>query len=126
MAVAIAKKTTEKVEAVTKEVMEKVSYLFSKADELSELIGNMTAERYGRYLEIAELTCPYEVGQIVVTKEGLGRHGLKIHAIVPAVTPEADNLWGIETYALSKAGEVTRRGVFLDHKTNDIVGVKNA
>lgn len=106
------------------EIESGVKDMLSTVSELTDSIDQLVERRKEIRTKIALKTCPYKVGQIVVTKDGLGRHGLSIHAVVPALKPSINNLWGIETFALSKAGEVTRRGVFLDQESNDITGVK--
>jgi len=73
----------------------------------------------------AEQTCPYTVGQIVVTNSGLGTNGLSVTGIGIPLNPRyPDNTWKIETFALSKDGTVTRRYVGIEHAAADTFELK--
>lgn len=87
---------------------------FDKVAKLTERIKKLEAERSGIRHEIARLTCPFKVGQIVTTTRGLGLTGLCIDAIVPPTVQTPANAWALETFALSKTGEVTRRSVTVE------------
>lgn len=117
MAVSMSKKVEDKGS---------VTSLFKKAQELTEAILKLESEKADVYQKVAELTCPYKVGQTLITKEGIGQNGLVIQSIVAARTPTPENRWGLQTFALSKSGELTRRSVLVeeDSQWGGVTGVK--
>ena len=110
----------KKAEASTEDIQK----MMAEATDIGDDIEKLKEAQTKVYQRIADKTCPYKVGQTIITQTGLGKHGLKIDKIVPATYPSMDNKWGMETFALSKAGEVTRRGVLILEMGNDIVGLK--
>lgn len=92
--------------------LDKVKGLFAALSaceaELEEL--NRSWERISQ--KIAELTCPYKVGDTLKSDVGLGRTGLKVHAVTPPAPPiRIGNTWMVQCFAISKAGDVTQRTV---------------
>lgn len=90
--------------------------LIASVESLTEQINRLASDRDGLYQQIADQTCPYKVGQVIQTDQGLGKVGLKIHEVVFPPKPEHGNWWQLDCFALSKAGEVTKRYVSLMQK----------
>jgi hypothetical protein len=64
--------------------------------------------------KIALLLCPYKVGQVLVTEKGLGKYGLRVDEVICPFKAEDGNRWAVKTLSFSKAGELTRRGVYIE------------
>lgn len=90
--------------------------VFDKAAALTVEIDRLTAERTALFDALAERTCPYKAGQVIVTETGLGKYGLKIDKVVGPKNPTTTNRWALETFALTKAGEESRRAVMLEEE----------
>jgi len=103
MAVAIAKKSEVDV-----------AYVLEKARVLEVQKSTINASLDGLYLSVAEALCPYKEGQVLVTEKGLGINGLKVEVVVSPAKSVEGNRWAIQTLSYSKAGEITRRGVYIE------------
>lgn len=91
------------------------SKLEEEALNLTHQINKLLSDRDDLYQQIAELSCPYKVGDKVFTNSGLGVNGLKVVGIV-VPSPRLDrNRWALDTLAYSKSGELTRRSVLITH-----------
>lgn len=73
---------------------------------------------------VAEAACPFKVGDIVITNRGLGKDGLQVFKVTSPTYPSHGNLWAIDTYALTKTGEVSRRVVGLDQYRAEGDGIR--
>lgn len=73
---------------------------------------------------VAELACPFKVGDLVLTNRGLGKDGLQVFKVTSPQYPHDGNLWAVDTYALTKTGEVSRRVVGLDQYHAERDGIR--
>lgn len=94
-----------------------VEVLFKQIDDLNEQIRAKTAERDALYQQLAEATCPYKVGQTIYTSRGIGQNGLVIQDITSPRFASTTNRWAMGTFAISKAGAVTRRAVLVEENS---------
>lgn len=92
-----------------------VKFLIQDAGDLSVKIVELSEQRQAMYVEIAYKLCPYKVGQVIKTPEGLGKGGLHIAEVVSPKEPGDGNWWQLDCFALSKAGEITKRYVSVTH-----------
>lgn len=104
--------------------MDAIEKLFKEANSLSVEIEALQASRQAVLQNIAELTCPFKVGDTIITDAGLGVNGLVVQEITPPIAPSKDNRWAVVTFALSKAGEITRRSVTLSELYNSNAKLK--
>lgn len=74
-------------------------------------------------LEIARTASPYAPGDRVRTSRGLGMQGLVVHEVLAPQFPSEKNRWAVQTWALSKAGEVTKRSVTLSEQDVVLLGL---
>lgn len=98
--------------------------LLIKSRDLNEQINKLYEERAAVHLELAQLTCPFKVGDTIVTASGLGVKGLQIHAIVAPVAVHTGNTWAVDTWSLSKEGLPTQRGVRVEQGQKDLKPTK--
>lgn len=111
---------------VTTKKPAKQSDKFDKASAIEKQIAALNNDLAAVYQEIANDSCPYKPGQTIVTAKGLGQQGLAIQAIIAPKFPRPGNTWALDTFAVSKSGEVTRRAVLVeeDWQWGGIVEVK--
>lgn len=74
-------------------------------------------------LEIAKLSAPVAPGDRIRTNRGLGLSGLVVDSIGVPAFPASRNRWSINTFAISKAGEVTKRSVSISEQDVNLLGV---
>jgi hypothetical protein len=99
--------------------------LFAQAHELEEHIAKLKKRQAGIFLQIATQSCPYKPGDKLTTNQGLGKVGLVVHEVISPAFPKETNRWAIQTYAISKSGEVTRRVVGIEEwQTNLGAGIE--
>lgn len=91
-----------------------INILMSDISAQEELIRSLQEQVAEQRVAVAQLACPYKVGQTVWLDRGLGKDGLKIDKLVAPRSQSELNLWAIETFALTKAGEVSRRVVTVE------------
>lgn len=104
--------------------MGKKEELVSSLAYADKEIAEAQAQRVSILQQLAELTCPYKIGQKLKTNRGLGINGLVVDSITPPLYPRDGNWWQVNTFAISKAGEVTRRNVGITESDTAIYSVE--
>ena len=82
--------------------------------ELKKEISALTVKLEYAQFRMAELLCPYRVGDRLTTNRGLGVHGLLVEQVTASETSRKGNRWKIHTLAYSKAGDLTKRTVGIE------------
>lgn len=94
-----------------------VETLLAAADAQLQVIANAQAARRDYLTQVSKSCCPYKEGQVLMHSAGLGVNGLLVNEIVAVEeirNPGNANRWAVQTWALSKTGEVTKRSVYVD------------
>lgn len=98
--------------------------LWGKIERSRQAVAAATEELNSLYQALAELTCPFKVGEVLLSNVGLGRNGLVVSAITSPPNPYPDNTWMVQCFALSKAGAVTQRTVGVQQIYADSDGLR--
>lgn len=93
-----------------KEIEEKLA----RIDVLDNMVAELQAEQQEGHQWVAEVTCPYDIGDVLQASRGIGIHGMEVTSIHAPQFPTEGNRWAITCTAFSKAGERTKRTVTLD------------
>lgn len=87
--------------------------LFHQAEDLKDQAALLLVDRASVLLELARLTCPYNVGDYLKLNRGLGAGGLVVEEVLPCEFPAFNNRWSIQTCGVTKDGSVSRRTLLL-------------
>ena len=90
-----------------KEIEEKLA----RVQVLDRMYQEIHQERYETLLAVAELACPHDKGDLLVTNKGIGMAGLEVSQIISPPYARQGNLWAVVCTAFSKTGELTKRTV---------------
>lgn len=99
--------------------MSKKEALIGELEKVDSAIADAKQRRDTILQSLAELTCPYKVGDRLRTSNGLGVNGLVVDSILAPQFPSEGNWWQVNTFAISKAGEVTRRNVGISQSISE-------
>lgn len=73
--------------------------------------------------KLAEMQCPFKVGDLITTDRGLGKNGLKVFEVSYSKywSWREGAIWVLNTFALTKAGEVSKRAVEVSPGDNPVL-----